>query len=388
MTSLVTTIARERPPGTRFGAAALAAAAAVGLLWLVTNVAPLEWPAQETEIVLDGARYRAGPEQLTWLESFTASHFAAGDETARALMLDAVDARLDAMFGEATARLPEFLDWYYSLPGEYGRIAMAALEAAQVTEPGYVAQRAASILLPDAASRAHLAALERDTAERLGAHYDAVRDAWRRDVAAALAMRRVPAPLANDPERPSLSLDDLLGEIVAREADALGARLSISTAAAGVGAAAAPALARAAAVRGGRAAASRAAARGASRIGAAAASGAAVCAPGGPVAAACAVLAGAGAWLAADWALLRIDETMHREALERSVEDALAGLRAGIERELVAAYDAAIAAHSAAVQRQITRSFVPAEAGRAARAVDGREPAPATLRDSPATLRD
>src|SRR5690606_30107279 len=182
--------------------------------------------------------------------------------------------------------------------------------------------------------------------------------------------------------------DDLLGEIVAREADALGARLSISTAAAGVGAAAAPALARAAAVRGGRAAASRAAARGASRIGAAAASGAAVCAPGGPVAAACAVLAGAGAWLAADWALLRIDETMHREALERSVEDALAGLRAGIERELVAAYDAAIAAHSAAVQRQITRSFVPAEAGRAARAVDGREPAPATLRDSPATLRD
>src|SRR5690606_32369093 len=252
----------------------------------------------------------------------------------RALMLDAVDARLDAMFGEATARLPEFLDWYYSLPGEYGRIVMAALEAAQVTEPGYVAQRAASILLPDAASRAPLAALERDTAERLGAHYDAVRDAWRSDVAAALAMRRVPAPLANDPERPSLSLDDLLGEIVAREADALGARLSISTAAAGVGAAAAPALARAAAVRGGRAAASRAAARGASRIGAAAASGAAVCAPGGPVAAACAVLAGAGAWLAADWALLRIDETMHREALERSVEDALAGLRAGIEREL------------------------------------------------------
>src|SRR5690606_41780698 len=134
----------------------------------------------------------------------------------------------------------------------------------------------------------------------------------------------------------------------ARDGAALNMRWSIGAAAA-AGGAAVPALARAAAVRSGRAAASRAAARGASRIGAAAAGGAAVCAAGGPAAAACALLAGAGAWLVTDWALLRIDEEMHREKLERSFGDALANLRAEIERELLASFDAAIASHSAAV---------------------------------------
>src|SRR5690606_16520573 len=145
-----------------------------------------------------------------------------------------------------------------------------------------------------------------------------------------------------------------------------GSRVSISTGAAAVGAVAAPALARAAAVRGGRAAASRAAARGASRIGTAALGGAAVCAPGGPAAAACAVLAGAGAWLATDWALLRLDERLHRAELERSFGEALIDLRAEVDRELTAAFDAAIEAHYADAEVEIRRTFVPAHAGRAA----------------------
>lgn len=356
----------DRRSPLRAGEALLVFAAAAALLWLVTSFAPLDWRAPETEVVLDGEHYRAGPEEIRWLESFTSLHFDRGEDAARALVGREVDARLDALFAEADANLPQFLDWYYSLSGEYSRLAMAALEVVDLADAGFVAERAASMLLPEEAWTGHLAALERDAAERLGAHHQALRDTWRSAVAERLSPYRVPAPLAADARRPTLVLDDLLGEIVARESEALGMRMSISTGAAAVGAAAAPALARAAAVRGGRAAASRAAARGASRIGTAAVGGAAVCAPGGPAAVACAVLAGAGAWLVTDWALMRIDERMHRAELERSFGEALAGLRAEIDRELTAAFDASIASHYAVAEGEIRRSFVPAHAGRAA----------------------
>src|SRR5690606_3934616 len=133
--------------------------------------------------------------------------------------------------------------------GEYSRIAMAALETVELAEPGYVAERAASMLLPESAWTAHLAALEQDAAARLGAHQEALRDAWHGAVERRLAAARVPAPLEAETQRPTVVLDDLLRDIVARETAALDTRLSISTAAA-VGTAAAPALARAAAVRG------------------------------------------------------------------------------------------------------------------------------------------
>ena len=343
--------------------AALVAAAAGVLLWLVANVAPREWHVPEADIVLDGARYRAGADDLHWLESFTVSHFDAGEHAARALVADEVRAALDPLFAASRARLPEFLDWYYSLRGEYSRIAMAALDAADLAEPGYVARRAAEMLLPEDAWTARLAELDSAAADRLGAHYRDLESAWRAEVVRRLSAQRIPAPLG-ETRHPTLVLDDLVRDIIASEADALGLRVSASTATAGIGAAAAPALARAVGARAGRAAASRAAARGVSRIGAAAASGAAACAPGGPVAAACAVLAGAGAWFATDWALLRVDEAIHRDELERALDLALANLRGELERKLVAAFDEAIAAHGAAVKREISRTFVPAEAGR------------------------
>src|SRR5690606_27303557 len=144
---------------------------------------------------------------------------------------------------------------------------------------------------------------------------------------------------------------------------ALRTRLSVSALAAGTAAAAAPALGRAAA-RGGRAAggraAARSAARGASRVGSAAVGGAALCAVGGPAAVACAVLAGAGAWLATDLALLGLDERMNRQALERALAVALLDLREQLEAQLNAAYAELIASRYDAVQGEIERSFVPA----------------------------
>ncbi len=371
MTS-ATPLCRQQSPRAAAARAAGVAAAAAALLWLVTNIAPLEWQPAGARIVLDGAHYRAGGEELRWLESFSSLHFDAGEDAARAMVVTQVDAHLDAVFAEADARLPAFLDWYYSLRGEYSRIAMAALEQVNATPAGFVAERATAMLLPEEIWDTRLTALAHTTGERLAAHHAAVRDAWRSAVAGRLSEQRVPAPLVDaEAPVPTLMLDELIAEIAARETAVLGTRLSVSTAAAGIGAVATPMLARAAAVRSGRAAASRAAARGASRIGAAAASGAAVCAPGGVVAAACALLAGGGAWLATDWALLHLEEHMHRDELERSLSEALSMLREEVGRELTTVFDAAVTAHYADVEGEIRRTFVPAAAGRAARAGQG-----------------
>jgi hypothetical protein len=112
----------------------------------------------------------------------------------------------------------------------------------------------------------------------------------------------------------------------------------------------------------GRPALARAAGRGAARAGSAAAGGATVCAPGGPLALGCALIAGTAAWVATDWALLRIDEAMHRESMLEALEESLDRTRADLQRDLAAAYDAVIVSHYLGVQQDIRNSFVPARA--------------------------
>src|SRR5690606_3132791 len=201
------------------------------------------------------------------------------------------------------------------------RAAMAALALADLSDGEYVTRQATAMLLPSEEWAARLERVERSAAERLAAHQAGVRETWFSELSRRLAEHRIPAPLpARDSAAHRIALDGV-GNVIAREESALTERLSTSTIAAAGAAAAAPMIGRAA-VRASRAgaarAASRGAARGASRIGGAALGGAAVCSPGGPAAAACAVLAGAGAWLATDWVLLGIDEHLNRDDLEQS----------------------------------------------------------------------
>ncbi|MFU8817251.1 MAG: hypothetical protein ACNA7W_18030 [Pseudomonadales bacterium] len=236
-----------------------------------------------------------------------------------------------------------------------------------LADDGFVARRASSVLFPEALWDADLSALEQATAARLAAHHQQVRASWLADLTARLAPQRVPAPVmggAAEAAEP-LRLDALVHQLLEREQAALATRVSLSTAAAG-GVAAGPALWRAASGRvaaaGGRPALARAAGRGAARAGSAAAGGAVVCAPGGPAALGCALLAGATAWLAADWALLRLDEAINREQLLAALEASLEQLRMDMERDLLAAYDAMIARQYQTVQDDIQYGFVPMRA--------------------------
>jgi hypothetical protein len=341
------------------------------LAWSFAHVTPRQWHAPAAaEVVLQGQHYRVPAEELRWLESFSALHFSAGAQAARAIAAAQIDAHLERVFSHALERVPAFADWYYSLRGEYSRAAMAVWSVASGVEPGYVANQAAAMLLPDQTWAESFERLERETAAALSAQQTQVREAWLDAVTRRLSAHRVPAPLPSGAAHatPQLPLDAFVHDLVARERGVLNRRLSLSTVAAGASAAAAPALWRAAAARAsagaGRAAAARAAARGASRAGAAAAGGAALCSPGGPLAFGCALFAGAAVWLVTDWALLEIDESLHRDDLVAALEAGLVALRARIREDLLDAYDERVAA--SALDAQISRTFVPARAGGAA----------------------
>jgi hypothetical protein len=357
-----------------------------GLLFAVVHIPQREWrAAPEVPVALGGEHYRVSPAELEALERFSAAHFEQGREGARAAVAAEIDRGLDAMFAHAEQRLPEFADWYYSLRGEYSRMAMGALAAARVADPGYAAGRAAEMLFPEDAWSDSLGRVGRSADARLTAREAQDKAQWIAEVARRLSAHRVPAPLPGSESSAAarVELDRLVADI-AREHDALDRRMAASGVAAG-GAALGPMLWRAVAARtasaAGRAAAGRAAAesaaerwaaRGAARAGsaaaaragstAAAAGGAAVCAPGGPIALGCALVAGAAAWVGTDWALLAIDEHLHRDDLLKALDAGLAGLRAEIEQELLGSYDALIGARYGAVEDEIHRSFVPARA--------------------------
>jgi len=368
MTAVATDNGRRMPGGVAAVQAFLVLVAGASLLWLVSNVGQRAWqPSPEIPVTLAGEHYRVGPSELRWLETFSALHFTEGEDTAREIVAAEIDAQLERMLDHAHERLPAFADWYYSLSGEYSRMAMAALSYANLADPDYVENRAASMLFPEDVWSEDLERLERETVARLHAHHARLRDGWLAEVSERLSAHRVPAPLPGTDAavEDTIVLDALTHELAARETAALKTRVSLSTLAAG-GAAAAPALWRAAAARRSATAAraaARVAGRGAARAGSAAAAGTLICSPGGPAAVACGLLAGAGTWVAADWALLNVDEYLHREELVQALETGLDALGEQMERDLLDAYDAVLAGHYGAVQEDIRRSFVPARAG-------------------------
>lgn len=339
------------------------------LSWGVTHVPQRDWvPPPEVPITLGGEHYRVGPSELEWLEAYSERHFSEGAQAARESVAAEIDAQLDRMFSKARQQLPGFADWYYSLQGEYSRMAMAALSAVNLAEPGYVAARATEMLFPSESWTADLGELERRADARLRQRESQDRAAWFTEVTRRLSAHRVPLALPGSRAAAELpiELDGLVAQMVAREQATLETRMSLSTLAAG-GAAVGPALwrgvaARRSAAAAGRAAAERLAVRGAARVGTAAAGGAAVCSPGGPAALGCALLAGTAAWLGTDWVLLSIDEHLHRDDLLEALEAGLAELRDGMREELLATYDALIDGHYDSVQDDIQRSFVPARA--------------------------
>lgn len=341
--------------------------ASVLLFWQMATQPQRQWQEpMSITVSLDGNYYSLNRPQLQWLESFSTLHFDASEEDARRLVATQIGAQLDSTFGAVSSQLPAFADWYYSMPGDYSRKAMSVLSKLDLVEGDFVARRAAEILFPDQIWSATLTQLDDNTSALLARQQVQARQTWLTELQSRLSSSRVPAPipgLSDATTAPGiLVIDSLASNLQALEQSSLlQARMTLSTvSAAGV---AGPALWRAvvarSAVNSARVAATVGAARGGSRIGSAAV-GAALCAPGGPVAIACATGAFVGTWLATDWLLLQVDESLNRDELLAGLEEGLLELRAGLEIELLEAYDARIAAWHDAALVEIENSFSPA----------------------------
>jgi hypothetical protein len=349
----------------------------LALLWLVATVAlaalvagqpQRDWsPPPQADVVLGGEHYRLDATQLDWLQGFTRLHFSEGREAARALLEAELGSGLDEIFAGVRTRLPAFADWYYSLGGEYSRLGMAALAQLNLADGEFIAGKATTMLFPAEEWEQALARLDRRMLATLQDHRQRLRARWLAELGDRLAPYRVPAPLGAAARSEPLPLDGALGHWIADEQRALAGRIRMSTVAGG-SAAVGTVLWRRAAARAasasGRVIAVRGASRTAARIGASATGGLAVCAATGPAAAGCALLAGAAAWVATDWALLKVDEVQHRG-------DLLAALSAGLEQLQAQMFDDVLAAYEAATRGQddraatvIAREFRPAGAGR------------------------
>jgi len=360
---------RTPAPAGAWRGAVLGLATGALLCWGVITQPQRDWtPPAQVPVQLGEQHYRLDAARLEWLEAFSRRHFSTGQADGRALLEAELDTGLRSAFDEVIRRLPEFADWYYSLGGEYSRLAMTALAWLNLADDGYVARRAAEILFPAEAWSEALDGVERQAVGRLLAQQQAVREGWLAEVAARLAPHQVPAPLGSGtgaaPE--PVRLDALDARVLARERAALETRVAASSLVAG-------GVAARVAWRGvagsGRAVAARGVGRGASKAMPAASGALAACSPAGPYALGCAVIAGAAAWVATDWLLLRVDEAMNRDDLLAALEAGLAEVRRELLAEMMAAYDAAATRLHADVEAEITRTFRPAGAGLAGAAI-------------------
>jgi len=279
-----------------------------------------------------------------------------------------IDAELDALFARIAPGVDAYLDWYFTVIGEYERLAALATG-------GFVALMGEQ--------------LERHLFEDTGfaGHLEAMDDRIRRDSIRALADatgrldREAGARVAGNPCALSgLDLAPLGGAVLDLSAladldrDGLRAATALGGGAA-AGAVAAKLLAKqtgaavaakVAATKGFQAAAGLAgkvAAKKGGSILLSAAGGAALCSPGGPAAAICGVLAGAAAWLAVDKAMVEIDEARLREAMRGEILQALEEQRPALALALKARHAAMIDATAGQIQGGMERVFIPARDG-------------------------
>ena len=281
---------------------------------------------------------------------------AAGDATARL-----VSSELDALFEAMSAGLHDYADWYFSLKGEYTRLSLLLLRWGGLAMADPAVDKAMELIFGGEEWVERLLAIERSVEGMLVAQASGLRTRWLEDLL-TFAQEPKPARTGSAPAA-VLLLDDLAGEFAGHGSSEFLTRISATSAGAVSAGAAAPLVARlalrsSATAAGGGALTLKGAGRGAAKAGTAGAS-ALGCAAAGPAGWACALAVGGAAWLAADWALLTVDEARNREMLVAEWEERLALLRVELEEALLAHYGQAIETWHEGMRLEVERTFSP-----------------------------
>lgn len=273
-----------------------------------------------------------------------------------------IDTALDAFFARAKQGVDAYLDWYFTVVGEYQRLAavaagdFAALMATQLdrhlfADTGLADWLEDTYAALDADAEQHLAALADDLGGRL------------RYAAAASDCTAELAGGGSATDRPGGALDlerDAQRAGTAAAAGAAAGALTAKLLSKQVAGALAAKLAgtktfQTAAALAGKVAAKKGGSSLASALGATA-----LCAPSGPWAVLCGIGAGAATWLAVDKALVEIDEARLRAEMRADLLAALDEQQELLRGTLRARQSAAIDAGLQALAERLGRRYVPA----------------------------
>lgn len=229
----------------------------VGLWNWVGQEPQRQWqPGAPIHVVAGGRHYRVSPDEMSALQAYSATYFQERAEEGQARLQGSTGAHLEQLFARVEGQLPGFLDWYYSLPGEYSRIGMGLASLLGWHEGDYVRDRAARMLFHETNWQGSLMRLETGARAQL-AQYDAItRESWLAGIMERLEPHQVPAPLpsansAESSDRARLSIDALEQQLADVSLLSLDERLAISTGGAVAGVALWRGAARAATTRGG-----------------------------------------------------------------------------------------------------------------------------------------
>lgn len=300
-------------------------AAMAALLWTLTAEDPWGWlMPRYVEVEIQAQVYRVPERELERLSRTRPAWLDQAEAEALERLSLGVSRELDLLFERVHGRVPEFAEWYYSVPGVTLRLLAAVPNPFWSGRGDVLVDVVAERLFPEDVWREELAALDRAVAALHSRELANLEAGWLAWLARELApFRQEGSAAAGEP----IDVQQRLrGHVVGLlDGDSIGLQM---TAGAGTGAL----LARAAITRVNAAAASaRAAARLAGR-GTAGASTAA-CGFTGPLAIGCGVVVFVGGILGTEWVLLKADEALNRDDLERALHASVDALRGTMEAE-------------------------------------------------------
>lgn len=262
----------------------------------------------------------------------------------------AVNRGLESIFTDIRAGVDGYLDWYFTVVGEYQRLATAFTEDTAAAMREQLEQ--------------HLFA-ESDFSNRLAAiNADINRQATDRfaSLAPNLAETLGSAPCETGPldlaPLRGLERDKLKASIAATSGIGAGIATSKALASKTV-AAVAGKVAAMTSVKGGAALASKTLAKKGSSALLSAGAGTALCAPTGPFAVLCGITAGAVTWLTVDKILVEADEAINREDMRADILQELAEQQAVLSNLLIQHHNARIDGMAVRLDASVQRSFIP-----------------------------
>jgi hypothetical protein len=269
-----------------------------------------------------------------------------------------VDTSLDQLFADVELGVDQYLDWYFTVIGEYERLAVVATgDLGQFMTEELERHLFAETRFGERLAAANQAIVQTSEQQMSALHQRLGHQAEIGVQAKPCGLGELDLSAFGDIERDRIRASTAAGggALIAVTSSKL---LAKKTTAAVVGKVSAKKSFTAAAALIGKTSAKKG-----GSILLSAAGGAAMCAPGGPLAAVCGIVAGIVVWFTFDKVLIEIDEALFRDEMRSDILAVLEGEQVELANTLKDQHNASIDAMALDIQRNTERLFVPARDG-------------------------